>query len=202
MQPKCKAEVNVANKTPSALFTEEHKELANEGESWMKNTAASSMVVGTLIAALMFSTAFIVPGGTDEKTGLPVFLYHNEYVIFIVANALSMFSSSTSMLIFLGILTARYAENDFFRSLPTKLIVGLSCLFLSIVTMMIAFGAAMIITLHKRLTWATIPIIVLCVIPVTLFCLLQFPLLLEMIYFTYVSSIFSPKNPLLLHHRG
>ncbi|KAG5529299.1 hypothetical protein RHGRI_029859 [Rhododendron griersonianum] len=176
VQPKCKEEVNFANKTPSALFTEEHKELANEGERWMKNTAASSMVVGTLIAALMFSTAFIVPGGTNEKTGLPVFLYHNEYVIFIVANALSMFSSSTSMLIFLGILTARYAENDFFRSLPTKLIVGLSCLFLSIVTMMIAFGAAMIITLLERLTWATIPIIVLWVCA-------SYPLL----YFVYCS---------------
>ncbi|KAI8536043.1 hypothetical protein RHMOL_Rhmol10G0225100 [Rhododendron molle] len=184
VQPKCKEEVNVANKTPSALFTEEHEELANEGERWMKNTAASGMVVGTRIAALMFSTAFTVPGGANEKTGLLVFLNHNGFVIFIMANAIPMFSSSTSALIYVGILTARYGENDFFHSLPTKLIVGLSCLSLSIVTMMIAFGAAMIVTLHKRLTWATIPIIVLCVVPVTLFCLLQFPLLLEMIYFT------------------
>ncbi|KAF7129902.1 hypothetical protein RHSIM_Rhsim10G0149800 [Rhododendron simsii] len=63
VQPKCKEEVNFANKTPSTLFTEEHKELANEGERWMRNTAASCMVVGTLIAALMFSTSFSVLEG-------------------------------------------------------------------------------------------------------------------------------------------
>ncbi|KAH7832908.1 hypothetical protein Vadar_001242 [Vaccinium darrowii] len=202
VQPKCKEDVNYANKTPSALFTEEHKELAKEGERWMKNTAASGMVVGTLIAALMFTTAFTVPGGTNDQTGLPVFLNYDEFVVFILSNALSMFSSSTSVLMFLAILTTRYAEKDFLRSLPTKLIVGLSCLFLSIATMMIAFGAALFITLHKRLTWVTIPIIVLAVIPVALFCILQFPLLLEMIRFTYISSIFSQKHPLLLHHRG
>ncbi|KAJ0097563.1 hypothetical protein Patl1_27857 [Pistacia atlantica] len=50
LPPKYMEEVNENNKTPSELFTDEHQELMKQGESWMKNTAASCMVVATLIA--------------------------------------------------------------------------------------------------------------------------------------------------------
>lgn len=36
----------------------------------MKHTAAPSMIVGALIAAVMFTTTFQVPDGTDDETGL------------------------------------------------------------------------------------------------------------------------------------
>ncbi|KAI8535846.1 hypothetical protein RHMOL_Rhmol10G0206400 [Rhododendron molle] len=198
VQPKCKEEVNENSKTPVTLFTEEHKELAKEGERWLKNTAASGMVVGTLIAAVMFTTAFTVPGGNDERTGLPIFLKYEAFTVFVVSNALSMFAASTSVLMFLGILTARYAEKDFFRSLPMKVIMGLFCLFLSIVTMMVAFGSAIYMTLNDRLSWVDIPVIFLALIPITLFCMLQFPLLIHIIHCTFVSTISSKpeKHPL------
>ncbi|XP_058187369.1 uncharacterized protein LOC131304233 isoform X1 [Rhododendron vialii] len=198
VQPKCKEEVNENSKTPVTLFTEEHKELAKEGERWLKSTAASGMVVGTLIAAVMFTTAFTVPGGNDEKTGLPIFLKYEAFTVFVVSNALSMFAASTSVLMFLGILTARYAEKDFFRSLPMKVIMGLFCLFLSIVTMMVAFGSAIYMTLNDRLSWVDIPVIFLALIPITLFCMLQFPLLIHIIHCTFVSTISSKpkKHPL------
>ncbi|KAF7129617.1 hypothetical protein RHSIM_Rhsim10G0137600 [Rhododendron simsii] len=198
VQPKCKEEVNENNKTPATLFTEEHRQLAKEGESWMKNTAASGMVVSTLIAAVMFTTAFTVPGGNDEETGRPLFLKYDEFTVFVLSNAISMFASSTSLLMFLGILTARYAEKDFFRSLPVKVIMGLFCLFLSIVTMMVAFGSAIFMTvINDRLSWVNIPVILLALIPVALFCILQFPLLIHIIHCTFVSTISSKpgKHP-------
>ncbi|KZV54483.1 Ankyrin repeat family protein [Dorcoceras hygrometricum] len=192
VQPKLKEEVNESNKTPSALFTVEHKKLAKDGETWMKNTAGSSMIVGTLIAAVMFTTAFQVPGGNKNDSGLPTLLdsQPRPFLIFMFSNALSMFSSSTSLLMFLGILTARFSEQDFLKSLPTKLIFGLTCLFFSIVTMMASFGAALYLILHKQLSWITVPIIVLSTIPIALFSIVQFPLLIEMIYRTYGSGIF------------
>ncbi|KAG5529118.1 hypothetical protein RHGRI_029702 [Rhododendron griersonianum] len=193
VQPKCKEEVNENNKTPATLFTEEHKELAKEGERWAKNIAASGMVVGTLIAAVMFTTAFTIPGGSDDKTGLPVFMKYDEFLLFVMWNAFSMFSSSTAVLMFLGILTARCAEEDFFRSLPIKVIIGLLCLFLAIVTMMVAFGSAIFMTLNNRLSWVDIPIILLACIPVTLFCVLQFPLLIRIIHCTIFVSTISGK---------
>ncbi|KAJ0926208.1 putative PGG domain-containing protein [Helianthus annuus] len=100
----------------------EHTELAKEGEKWMKNTAGSSMIVGTLIAAVMFTTAFTMPGGNEAQSGLPIMLNtdRNTFMIFMISNGLSLFALSTSVLMFLGILTARYAEDDFLVSLPTN----------------------------------------------------------------------------------
>ncbi|CAK9143977.1 unnamed protein product [Ilex paraguariensis] len=102
VQPKLKEEVNENNKTPGTLFTDEHQELAKEGERWMKNTAGSSMIVGTLIAAVMFTTAFTVPGGNNNKNGLPIMAetQPRAFLVFMVSNALSMFTSSTSVLMF------------------------------------------------------------------------------------------------------
>ncbi|KAG8374343.1 hypothetical protein BUALT_Bualt11G0121900 [Buddleja alternifolia] len=200
VQPKLKEEVNENSKKPETLFSDEHKKLATDAERWMKNTAGSSMIVGTLIAAVMFTTAFTVPGGNEDKTGLPIMFksHPHPFLIFMVSNALSMFSSTTSLLMFLGILTARYAEEDFLTSLPSKLIFGLASLFFSIVTMMSSFGAALYLTLHDQLHWITIPIIILSVIPIALFSICQFPLLIEMTNRTYGSGIFDkPKKTYL-----
>ncbi|XP_075514648.1 uncharacterized protein LOC142549544 isoform X1 [Primulina tabacum] len=198
VQPKLKEEMNENNRTPEMLFSEEHKNLFKDAERWMKNTAGSSLIVGTLIAAVMFTTVFTVPGSTNPK-GVPNLLISERriFLCFMVSNAISMFSSSTSVLMFLGILTARYAEKDFLKSLPTKLIAGLICLFFSLVTMMASFGSALYLILHKELAWVTVPIIVVSTVPIALFSGLQFPLLLEMIYRTYGSGIFDkPKKHL------
>ncbi|XP_073283110.1 uncharacterized protein [Primulina huaijiensis] len=199
VQPKLKEEMNENNRTPEMLFSDEHKNLFKDAERWMKNTAGSSLIVGTLIAAVMFTTVFTVPGSTNPK-GVPNLLISERrtFLFFMVSNAISMFSSSTSVLMFLGILTARYAEKDFLKSLPTKLIAGLICLFISLVTMMASFGSALYLILHKELAWVTVPIIVVSTVPIALFSSLQFPLLLEMIYRTYGSGIFDkPKKHLL-----
>ena len=97
-------------------------------------------------------------------------------MLFIISDAISLFSSSTSILIFLGILTSRYAEDDFLKSLPTKLIIGLSTLFISIAAMLVAFCAALYVMLDGK-AWIVIPVTLLASVPVTLFVWLQFPLL-------------------------
>uniref|UniRef100_A0A251TBZ0 Putative ankyrin repeat-containing domain, PGG domain protein n=1 Tax=Helianthus annuus TaxID=4232 RepID=A0A251TBZ0_HELAN len=210
VQPKYKDQVNESHRKPDSLFSHEHKELAKEGEKWMKNTVGSSMIVGTLIAAVMFTTAFTMPGGNEAQSGLPIMLNtdRNTFLIFMISNGLSLFASSTSVLMFLGILTARYAEDDFLVSLPTKLIFGIACLFVSIVTMIISFAAAMYLMLHKMLSWVSIPLIILSTLPVVLFSALQFPLLIEMVIRTYGSTIFDKhkkhasfvKKPLQTSH--
>ncbi|KAA0055403.1 ankyrin repeat-containing protein [Cucumis melo var. makuwa] len=59
--------------TPRELFTKEHKHLRREGEEWMKNTANSCMLVAALIATVVFAAAFTVPGGNEDKDGIPIF---------------------------------------------------------------------------------------------------------------------------------
>ncbi|XP_031286856.1 uncharacterized protein LOC116145543 [Pistacia vera] len=195
VQPKYKEMINLQHKTPRTLFSEQHRKLVEEGEKWMKETATSCTVVAALIATIMFSVAFTVPGGYNEYTGIPLYLNRNSFMVFIIADAMSLFSSCTSLLMFLGILTSRYREEDFLKYLPTKLIIGLSSLFFSIATMMVTFGTTLVIILRERIWWVSFPIILLASIPVTIFALLQFPLLVEIFYSTYGPGIFDkPKK--------
>uniref|UniRef100_A0A6N2LA27 PGG domain-containing protein n=1 Tax=Salix viminalis TaxID=40686 RepID=A0A6N2LA27_SALVM len=171
------------------------RRLVEAGEKWMKVTAQSCTVVAALISTIMFSAIFTVPGGYDQYSGIPIYLHRNSFMVFMVSDAMSLFASTSSLLMFLGILTARYREEDFLKSLPTKLIVGLSCLFFSIATMMITFGITLSMMLRDRYHWISFPIILLASLPVTLFALLQFPLLVEIFFSTYGPGIFDkPKK--------
>ncbi|GKV50666.1 hypothetical protein SLEP1_g57365 [Rubroshorea leprosula] len=184
----CKKARNKDGEIPSDVFTKSHKKLAKQGEEWMKATASSSSVVGSLIITVMFAAIFTVPGGNKQDIGFPIFLGKKSFMVFLISDAISLFTASISVLMFLGILTSRYAEEDFYKSLPQKLILGLSALFISIVTMMVTFSSALIIMLQGRLS-VILPIILLAALPVTLFMFLQFPLLVEIFISTYRPGI-------------
>lgn len=197
VQPSYRDMRNSEGKTPHILFTEQHRALVREGEKWMKDTASSCMVVATLIATVVFAAAFTVPGGNNNDTGRPIFLHHRSFMVFSVSNALALFSSASSILMFLSIITSRYAEEDFLHSLPNRLIIGLATLFISIVNMMVAFAASLFIVLGHDFVWLTIPIATVACVPVTLFGLLQFPLFADMIRHVLSSSLlFRPRNNL------
>ena len=193
VHPSLLETTNKDGKTPRELFTESHKGLVDKGEKWMKETATSCTVVGALIVTIMFAAAITVPGGNDDHSGLPTFLNKKIFMLFIICDALSLLSSSTSVLMFLGILTSRYAEEDFLESLPKKMMIGLSTLIFSIATMMITFCASIFIILPGRL-WVSIPVICLAIVPVVLFTRIQCRLLLDMVISTYKSKIFDKKG--------
>ncbi|GMP88067.1 hypothetical protein CsSME_00040188 [Camellia sinensis var. sinensis] len=195
VQPMYREIQNNYGKTARALFTSEHKNLRRAGEKWMKETSTSCTVVAALIATVMFTAIFTVPGGYDGTTGNPLYLHQNSFMVFIVSDALSLFTSSSSVLLFLGILKSRYTEDEFLMSLPRKLIMGIASLFFSIATMMLTFGTTIFISLHDRLSWISIPIILLSSIPVMVFVFPQVPLLYEIFVSTYGPGIFKkPKK--------
>ncbi|XP_071735328.1 uncharacterized protein [Rutidosis leptorrhynchoides] len=184
--------------TPHELFTQEHKELVTLGEQWMKDTASQCMVVAALIATMVFAAAFTIPGGYDQNTGIPMFRSKPTLVAFVVADAISLFSSSASILMFLSILTSRYAERDFLESLPNKLMLGLATLFLSITTMTLAFGVSFFALYNKGFLWIPILIGVFAVMPVFLYIKLQFSLFVDVIRSTYGSRyLFKPAKQVL-----
>ncbi|RZC82070.1 hypothetical protein C5167_044649 [Papaver somniferum] len=191
VQPKYKESLNKDGKTPAEVFTEQHKALKKDGEVWMKETANACMLVSALIATVMFAAAFTVPGGNEQSTGTPFFLKTPAFTIFIVSDAISLFASCSSILMFFSILTARYAEQDFLKSLPQRLVIGLASLFISIAAMMAAFGATLVIVLRSSITWAFIPVTLLASVPVVLFGLLLFPLFLDIVRSTYGAGIFT-----------
>ncbi|KAF8030334.1 hypothetical protein BT93_E2700 [Corymbia citriodora subsp. variegata] len=163
---------NSEGKTPYLLFTEEHKELRQEEEKWMKDTAFTCMAVAIFIATLMLVAIFSGPGGNNNDTGKPIFLHQKSIMIFTLSTALGIFSSATSILMFLSILTSRYDEEDFRHSLPNRLVLGLGSLLVSFATMMVAFEATLFIRLGDDDAQITIPIAAFA--SVILFALLQF----------------------------
>ncbi|KAM5554329.1 hypothetical protein ABKV19_022613 [Rosa sericea] len=173
-------------KRPGDLFTIHHKKLVEEGEKWMKDTARSCSVVGALIVTIMFAAAFTVPGGNNQNSGIPIFINDKIFSLFIISDAISLFSSTTASLMFLEIMTSRYAEEDFLKSLPKKMLIGLFSLFLSIATMMLAFCAALLIMLKGK-PWTVFPVISLASVPVSLFVCMKFPLFIEICSNTYRS---------------
>nr|GMC50081.1 ankyrin repeat-containing protein ITN1-like [Ipomoea batatas] len=187
--PGYKVKENSSGKTPAMVFTEEHIGLIAEGEQWFKDTANSCTVVAVLIATVVFAAAITVPGGSNGDNGYPIFHSETPFTIFAISNTLSLFSSTTSVLMFLLILNTRFAEADFLHSLPNKLIIGLVNLFLSIMFMMVAFSSAIYIVFGHKKSWIILPLAFAC-LPVGLFASLQLPLLVEMIKSTYGPGIF------------
>nr|GMC53956.1 ankyrin repeat-containing protein ITN1-like [Ipomoea batatas] len=187
--PGYKVKENSSGKTPAMVFTEEHKGLIAEGEQWFKDTANSCTVVAVLIATVVFAAAITVPGGSNGDNGYPIFNSETPFTIFAISNTLSLISSTTSVLMFLLILNTRFAEADFLHSLPSKLIIGLVNLFLSIMFMMVAFSSAIYIVFGHKKSWIILPLAFAC-LPVGLFASLQLPLLVEMIKSTYGPGIF------------
>ncbi|GKA19408.1 ankyrin repeat-containing domain, PGG domain protein, partial [Tanacetum coccineum] len=198
--PSYRNRKNKDDLTPHDLFTQEHKELVTQGEKWMKGTANQCMVVAALIATIVFAAAFTVPGGYDQNDGIPMFYSKATFVVFVVADAISLFSSSASILIFLSILTSRYAERDFLESLPKKLMAGLASLFISIATMTLAFGVSFFVLYKKGFLWIPILISVFALLPVILYLFLQYGLFADVIRSTYRSRyLFKPKKHVLYY---
>ncbi|KAK9938935.1 hypothetical protein M0R45_015646 [Rubus argutus] len=189
VQPQYIEMENNKGKTPQELFTKEHRELMCQGEKWMKDTATSCLLVATIIATVVFSAAFSIPGGTDDKSGMPNFLREKAFLYFTIADGVALFSSSTAMLMFLFILTSRYAENDFLKSLPLKLMVGLTSLFISIASMMMAFCTAFYLSCQYEPRWVPDLTFIFAIVPVALYAFLQLPLVSDMSSSTFCSSL-------------
>ncbi|KAJ9555568.1 hypothetical protein OSB04_010182 [Centaurea solstitialis] len=180
-QPSYRETLNKNGQTPKMVFTDAHKDLLVEAQDWMKTTASSCSLVAALIVTMAFAGAFAVPGGNQDD-GKPHFLNNRIF---------AFFSSSTSVLMFLGILT-RYAEDDFLNVLPKRMTIGLVSLFLSLASTMVAFSATLTLILQDKVTWIVAPLVAATSIPLCWFGLLQFPLLVELLYTSYGPSIFHP----------
>ena len=140
MQPSFKERKNIEKKTPIVLFEEEHLKLREDGEKWMRDTANSYMLVATLIGGIMYSGQQNDYSSENSTVALA----------YSVSSAMALLCSSTSLIIFLSILTSRYSYDDFRLWLPIKLMIGVASLFISISTMMVAFCASYYLKYHKQ----------------------------------------------------
>ncbi|XP_024978370.1 uncharacterized protein LOC112515695 [Cynara cardunculus var. scolymus] len=198
LPPACRESKNNARQTPRNLFSEEHKRLLFEGERWMKDTASQSMVVSALIATIVFAAAFMVPGGYNQDNGIPMFLHKRIFIVFVIADAVSLIFSSISILIFLYVHITTYSEQDFLDSLPMILMTGLVTLSISIVAMMVAFSVSFFVLYLNNLIWVPIVISVFSSGPVILLVIFHLRVLRDVYRSTYSHKyFFKTKKPSL-----
>lgn len=181
MPPHFFAHYNKNYKTPKEIFTETHSDLVQSGGEWLTKTSESCSVVATLVATVAFTSSTAVPGGLAEENGRPLLRAERAFDLYTIASLVALCFSIISTIMFLSILTSRYQEFDFNRSLPKKLILGMSSLFMSIASMLVSFCAGHFFVLKDQFQDAALPIYLLTSFPVTLFALAQFPLYFDLL---------------------
>lgn len=167
---------NMNDETAQEFFERTHEELLKEAGDWLKRTSESCSIIAVLIATVAFTAAYTIPGGSDDKTGLPIFLHDPFFLVFTVMDVLSLVTSLTSVVMFISILTSPFRLQDFRYSLPRKLTFAFSFLFLSVAVSMLAFSATIILLVHMKKSWTATLVYAVAFVPVTVFALLQFPL--------------------------
>ena len=193
---------NSDNLTLWDLFTKEHENLRSDGEKWMKDTANYCMLVATLITTVVFAAAFTVPSGSNQETGTPILSKSTWFRVFFLFDAIALLSPSTSILVFLSILTSRFTQMDFHVSLPSKLVWGLTALFISILGVVVAFSATCFLVVKCEMSWPPIDIIALVIgtialafLPIIAFILLHYQLWADIMRSTYWSVfLFKPSK--------
>ncbi|KAJ0017175.1 hypothetical protein Pint_11952 [Pistacia integerrima] len=111
-------------------------------------------------------------------------------------DALSLFSSIAAAIIFMSIITARYKQDDFLKALPRKFILGVVIMFISITSMMVAFGTTVYQIFYEKRAYLTLGLVgVSACLPMLLFMASQFSLIWHLFIYTYRPGLFSkPSN--------
>ncbi|KAK2992208.1 hypothetical protein RJ640_005695 [Escallonia rubra] len=140
---------NEAKKTARELFAENNAKLHQNATEWLKSTAENCSIVSVLIATVAFAAAFTVPGGPNQDTGYPI-LNERLFIVFSMADVISLTSALTSVILFLLILTSPFQLKKFKQCLPTTLMAGVLLLIFSISAMTLAFVAAVILQIRSN----------------------------------------------------
>ncbi|XP_028764609.1 uncharacterized protein LOC114722684 [Neltuma alba] len=174
---------NKDNLTARELFDLEHSEMLKEAREWIKGTAQSCSAASVLVATVVFAAGYSVPGGTNEL-GIPNLLNFPLFQFFTVMDVVGQASSLVSVMLFLSILTSPFQMQEFYKSLPRKLTMGFTFLFISLISTVLAFVSTILLTTgtgedekwRSRLTYS------ITFVPVTLFGLTQFPIMMAVKY--------------------
>ncbi|KAL0012242.1 hypothetical protein SO802_007350 [Lithocarpus litseifolius] len=162
---------NNAGNTADEFFEEQHAELLQRAQLWIKGTSQSCSTVSALVASLVYSAAYHPPGDLENE--------HNAAAIklFTVIDVTALACSLKSVVTFLSILSSPFEYGDFRTSLPRKLAVGFSLLFIYVITTMISFGTVIFLVIRfEKKVWTNTLIYTAAFFPVCVFALTQFPM--------------------------
>ncbi|KAK3017732.1 hypothetical protein RJ639_003088, partial [Escallonia herrerae] len=172
---------NCDRKTAEEVFADSNIQIRDNAKEWLKRTAENCSIVAVLIATIAFAAAYTVPGGPNQNTGYPILVNKPFFIIFTMADVLSLAFALTSVITFLSILTSPFRLKDFKLSLPQKLMLGVTFLIFSVSMMMLAFATTVILLIRNREQWTKIALYSVAFFPVTIFALSYIPLYMSLI---------------------
>ncbi|GKC00234.1 putative ankyrin repeat-containing domain, PGG domain, ankyrin repeat-containing domain superfamily protein [Tanacetum coccineum] len=143
---------NSDQKTPHEVFSETNYELRAQAKNWMSENAKNCSIVAVLIATVAFTSVYTIPGGTRDD-GIPVLKDKPTFLLFTFADAISLSSALTSLILFLNIVTSRFQFQDFASSIFKKQYIALTLLIISVTMMMVSFAATLILTISNDTKW-------------------------------------------------
>ncbi|XP_028781004.1 uncharacterized protein LOC114737261 [Neltuma alba] len=177
------------------VFVEEHHDLVQKSNKWVKEISGNYIVAATLISGVTFATCYQIPGGYDGGNGRPIVGNRYEFDMFAITALVSFCSSVTSLAAFLSIYGSQSDRPDmYWRFLPWSLCLGLASLFLSVVSMLISFCAAHTFELFGPInkSSAYVPLYVgLAFIPLYCYAITQIPLYCRLL--EYVKDMMPPE---------
>ncbi|TXG46860.1 hypothetical protein EZV62_026154 [Acer yangbiense] len=167
---------NNNNKTAREVLEENQKGVLKDARKWVKETSQSCSTIAVLVSTLVFAAAFTLPGGNSEN-GRPIFINSPLFLFFTISDIISLSFSLTAVVMFLAILTSPLDLDNFLDTLPRKLAIGFTLLFMSVATTMLAFASTifLVLRLGDRPRWTTL-ICCASFFPVGVLALTHFPL--------------------------
>ena len=166
--------LNNNHQTAEELFAASNEKLHQEAKEWLMRTGENCTILSVFIATVAFAAAYTVPGGSDGSTGIPILKCKPFFVVFIIADVISLTFAMTSVGIFLSILTSRFPLQHFETYLLKKLTLGIKFMVFSVSMMAVAFGATIVLIMTHN--WESIFWYVVAFLPVPIFFLSYSPL--------------------------
>ncbi|KAJ9689843.1 hypothetical protein PVL29_012487 [Vitis rotundifolia] len=166
--------LNKDHQTAEELFAASNENLHKDAKEWLMATTENCTILSVFIATVAFAAAYTVPGGPNQETGIPILHSKPFFMVFILADVISLALALTSVGMFFSILTSSFPLEDFKTYLFRKLIQGTICLVLSVSMMAVAFGATIVLIMThspKNVVWD-----VVAFLPVPIFFLSYSPL--------------------------
>ncbi|KAJ9689829.1 hypothetical protein PVL29_012480 [Vitis rotundifolia] len=166
--------LNNDHQTAEELFAASKENLHQEAKEWLMRTGENCTILSVFIATVAFAVAYTVPGGPDQSTGIPILKRKPLFVVFIMADVISLTFALTSVGIFLSILTSTFPLHHFETYLLKKLTLGIKFMVFSVSMMAVTFGATIVLIMTHN--WESVFWYVVAFLPVPIFFLSYSPL--------------------------